>query len=87
MLDALAPVEVAALILGQDGIVVEQRGTDKFPVYEVGAVKDLQTREAGKARRCHVIVVTDTADIRVRIVGVDNRVAVFIVAQIWIPCL
>ena len=82
VLHAAFPVEVCALILGQDRIVVGQSRTDKLPVDEVCAVENLQAGEAGEARRGHVIVIPDTADIRVRIVSVDNRIAVFPSADI-----
>ena len=87
VLHAAFPVEVCALILGQDRIVVGQSRTDKLPVDEVCAVENLQAGEAGEARRGHVIVIPNTADIRVRIVSVDNRIAVFPSADIGVPCL
>ena len=57
-----------------------------LPVDEVGAMQNLQTREAGKARRCHIVIVAHTTYVGVGIVGIDNRVAILTSGEVRIPC-
>ena len=87
VLNFLAPVKVCALILWQYRIVVEQCRTDNFPVHQVGAVQNLQARETLERRGSHVVVIAHTTYIRVRVVGVNHRVAIHSVLYIRIPCM
>ena len=81
----LAPVEVGAFEFRENGIVVGQGMSDDLPVHQVGAMEDLQAREAGERRGGHVVVVAHTADVGVGIVGIDHRILVHAVLQIGVP--
>ena len=87
VLNLLVPVEVGTFVFRENGIVVGQGMSDKFPVHQVGAMENLQAREAGKRRRCHVVVIAHTADIGVRVVGIDHRILVHAVLDVGVPGL
>ena len=56
--------------------ILRQGRSDKFPVDEVPRVQD---RKAGKAVEggCrHVVVFSDPADIRIAVIGVEDRVGI-----------
>ena len=87
VLDLLVPVEVGTFVFREYGIVVGQGMSDEFPVHQVGAMEDLQSWEAGKRRRCHVVVIAHTAYVGVRVVGIDHRILVHAVLDVRVPGL
>ena len=58
---------------------------DDLPVDEVVGMKDRKAGYCIKARRGHIKIITDTNNVRVRIVGVNYRVFVCPVAIVGDP--
>ena len=86
--DAGSPDSIAMTKTLTGNIVGLAKGmTDNFPIHQVSGMENGQARHAFKRTGREVIIIADSDNIGVAVIGIDNRILVHAIAQIRVPHL